>query len=363
MRLLLGLSVLLGVLSSCARSLPDTAVPVKTPLVPSRPLRLMWINSYAEDNYWSMEIRQGIHDVLTREGYVVETGTLIWQVVMMDVPQYSSLLELYPLADAIIEDIQAFEPDVVLVSDDEAAQTIIPRYSDANLPFVFCGLSSDPQSSDLIRSNVAGVLERLHPVQNLAIARAFVGGTGNYVILSDASTSGNFDAWEVYTALRAYEPEAENPGFWVTNHWELWQDIVLDSGDYDFILLINSNFVWDTGNQYVSQADLMAWMLENAPVPVFAMSQTAVREGAVAGLVPSGYSQGAIAAENVLRIVRGAHPTSIRTGASADNILVMNLAAASNWGLPIPVSFPLVARVYGALPPDLGRYSGHQGGR
>lgn len=352
---ILCLCLLLSVLSGCNEppltSAPtETSVSEATLLLPT--VRLMWVNSYADDNSWSLEIRRGIEDVLTRAGYVDNDGSLIWKSVAMNVPSGMPLPGLYPLADAVIAEIQTFQPDVVIVSDDEAARTIIPRYPDLDLPFVFCGLNSDPQEGDLIRYNVTGVLEVLHPIQNLAIARAFVppSESNNYIILSDASTSGNINAWKVYETLRAYEPDAVSPAFWVTGQWELWQKIVLDTADYDFILLISSNFVWDSRGHYVEQAELMAWMLENSAVPVFAMSETAVRSGAVAGLVAPGYDQGAAAAEVALRIAQGSHPASIRTAIPAHNTLVMNLAAAANWRLPIPVAFPLVAHVYTALP-------------
>jgi len=205
------------------------------------------------------------------------------------------------------------------------------------------------------------VLEGLHPMQNLAIARAFMGESSTFLILSDASTSGRIRAERAYQTMRAEEPNTPFPGFAVTSQWERWQDATLSAKKYDFILLAASDFVWDDRGHRIEQTELMAWMLEYSPVPVFAMSETAVRSGAVAGLVAPGYDQGRMAAEVALRMVQGVHPTSIRFAVPARNTLVMNLAAASNWNLPIPVSFPLVAHVYTTLP-NSGGYAAQQGG-
>ncbi len=342
---------LLWALTACVGSPEAGSVPTPTsaPLRPTQTIRLVWVSSYHNRDPWTLQIQTGILETLARNGYSLAEGTLEWKPIYMDVTQSPLASDMTPVADLVIARVQAFNPTVVIVSDDEAIRTVIPRYPDARLPFVYCGLNSDPQEYDLVRPNVTGVLEVVRPEQNLEIARAFVGGSGRYLILSDASVSGKIMARNIYQTLKAYRPESP-PAFRVTSEWEVWQNVVLQAGNYDFILLTSVSYAQDSEGNDMDQATLLAWMLENSPVPFFAVSSEAIRHGAVAGLTPSGYAQGARAAELTLRIVQGTSPAAIPVDASGRSALLMNLAAARKWELPIPVTFPLVAEVYRVLP-------------
>ncbi len=346
------LALTCGLLSCSAAREFDSRPPAPTPVSSQAPrtLRLAWVSSYTDSDPWTLQIQNGILETLARNGYSRVEDTLEWEPVYMNIAQYVLPSHIAPAADAAIAQVQAFQPDLVIVSDDEAIRTVIPHYPDAQTPFVYCGLNNDAQEYDLNRPNVTGVLEVLRPEQNLEIARAFVNDTGHYLILSDASASGRLMAQNVYQALKTYQPDAPEPDLLVTAQWQTWQAEVLGAGDYDFILLTSAYYVWDSGGQYMDQETLLAWMLENSPVPVFAMSSRAVRYGAVAGLAPSGYAQGARAAELTLRIIHGDSPATIPVDTSARSVLLMNLAAARKWNLPIPLAFPLLAEVYEVLP-------------
>ena len=94
----------------------------------------------------------------------------------------------------------------------------------------------------------------------------------------------------------------------------------------------------------------MAWMSENAPVPVFALWNSAVVNGAVGGLVADRFQQGEYAAQLALGLARDRGPATSLQATSGMNRLVLNATAARNWGLKIPVLFPIVAQVYESVP-------------
>jgi ABC-type uncharacterized transport system substrate-binding protein len=342
-----------GLVACAARA--DVVLPEPTSSPSSmQALRVLWVNSYGSTDPWAMQIQTGILEELARNGYDRVASTLVWEAVHMNIERQTMIQNILPQADEAIAKIQDFAPDLVIVSDNEAAEAVIPRYPDPDLPFVFCGLSGDPEDYDLVRPNVSGVVEKLYPVQTVEIARAFVPGSGNYIILSDASVTGNSDAVHVFEELQEHYSQLPSPSFWVTAQWQQWQKIVLEAEDFDFIILVSSNFVWDGASRLVDQDELMFWMLENSPVPVFAMSNYAVQKGAIAGLVPSGYEQGMSAGRIVVEFARGTRSLSGQPSTVSHNLLVMNLAAARNWNLRIPVAFPLAGRVYSTLPKSQG---------
>ncbi len=348
--------LLLGLWLPACRSegdLPTSSAPGQVSLA-VEPLHIVWVNSYRADDPWSLQIQSGVLEMLARSGYSIAEDTLVWDALHMGVAQHISEREIEPIAEDMVAKIEELQPDLVMVSDDEAARAVIPRYPHTDMPFVFCGLNGDLVAHDLVRPNVTGVLETLRPVETVKIARAFVGNTGNYMLLSDASPANKDSAVHAFQELVADDPAAPRPEFWMTARWQMWQELVLGAEDLDFIVLVSSNFVWDNVGRYVEQEELMAWMVENSPVPVFALSNQAVFQGAVAGLVPYGYDQGVAAAEIAVQIVQGSPPASIDVTPAQRNLLVMNLAAAYNWNLPIPIAFPLAARVYRTLPATQG---------
>lgn len=346
------LLLLLGLLAACGVN-PTADAPDSAP--PSNSLRLLWFSSYTANNLQSFQVQFGIAEALASQGYVIVDGTLNWEIVYLDLKPYASIADIVSQTATADTAIQDFQPDVVIVSDDEAIRGVISPSSDPNRMFVYCGLNGDPGEYNLIRPNIIGVSESASPIQTLEIARAFVPGATRYMILSDNSLPSKDLTLQVYEDLARSFPDLQS-SFWITENWSVWRETVLKANDLDFILLVSSNYVWDNRGGYVEQEELMAWMLENAPVPVFAMSDLAVVNGAVAGLVPGGYDQGWAAGQIAARIARGAHPSSIHADAFAHNRLVMNLAAARHWNLSIPIAFPLAAHVYRTLP-------GGQGGR
>ncbi len=345
--LILAAVVVLGV--GCRSVVPVPLLTVPPSKVPLEPLRIFWVNSYAKDDTWSQQVRTGLLETLARNGYSLGEETLEWQAFHMNAEKFTTLDELYPIADEAIAAIQAFNPDVVVVSDDEAARTVIPRYPNSNQHFVFCGLNGDPRDYGLVLSNVTGVLEELHPLQTLAMAEAFLEDADDYLILSDASISSWASVLNIYDTISEETPE-NLPPLRVTRQWFLWQDAVVNRGaEVDFILLVSHRDVREDSRRMESK-EVMSWMLENSPVPVFALTNQAVIHGAVGGLVVYGYDQGSAAGELVVKIGEGTHPALIITKIPSRNLLAMNLAAVRHWNLQVPIAFPIAARVYRTLP-------------
>lgn len=348
---------LVWLLAAC-RPLP-TAVPTPAPTAPpSDDLRLFLINGYGAESFWASQMQTGLLETLARRGYSVAEKNLVWSTLHMDAGGPLTVAGHRALTEEAIAAIQAFAPDVVVVAGDEAAAAIILQYPDATMPFVFCGLKGDPRDYALVQPNVTGVLERYQPAQTVAMARDFIGEADAYMLLSDASLSGRAGAELAYARALNEVPETHELLLRVVGTWSQWQAVVLEeTATMDFIILGSYQAILDDVHdvgRYVEGDRVMEWMVTRAPVPVFALSNDAVVRGAVGGLVSSGYAQGETTAPVAVQVAQGASPGAISARAPYRNLLAMNLPAARNWGLPIPVSFPLAARVYRTFPADQG---------
>lgn len=335
---------------ACAPPAPPAAVPPVTPPGPPiEQLRLFWVNSSTADDLWAIRIQAGLRETLTRYGYV-PGSTLIFEAYHMDVGQYDVVAAAREAVPDVIAAIQAFGPDIVVVSGDEAAQLVIPNYPDTTLPFVFCGVMGDPEGYGLVRPNVTGVLNHPRPVETVAMARAFAEPPTRYLVLGDTSVSGRLLAQYVYSALHEVDTEGLAPELRLVAHWSDWQSVVSEeASNVDFILLLNFDTMSDEAGGYIAERAMMVWMLEHSPAPVFALSTQGVLNGAVGGLVIDGEQQGTAAAQRVIQIARGASPASIAIEPSGYRLL-MNMAAARHWDLRIPVMLPLAAEIYRTLP-------------
>lgn len=352
----LGLIIILALAVACGPAQPTAPLPTSVPARPAgAKLRVFLVNSYTEDDFWSQQVRTGILETLARGGYAVVDGTLETEIFHMGMRQVTVIDDVRPAALRAVERLLEFQPDIVIVSGDEATRTIIPLYFDPTLPFVFCGFSGDLNLYGLDLLNVTGVVESLHPVQTVAMAYAFVEGAQQYMVLGDGSVSGKARALSAYEALAQSEYGALQPLFRMVETWSRWQTTVLeDARAVDFILLASHQGIVDDAGRPIDEQEVITWMLDNSPAPVFALSNVAIINGAVGGLVSYGYEEGVSVGEIVLRLAAGEHPADIPVRGPARNLLAVNLAATRHWNLRIPITFPIAARIYGAAPAAQG---------
>ena len=343
---LLVLFIIMTLVVACGPATTPTPAPAAVPARAT--LRLLLVNSYAEDDFWSQQVRTGILETLARGGYATVDGTLEMETFNMEMRQVSVMDDVRPAALHAIERLASFEPDIVIVSGDEATRSVIPLYFDPTLPFVFCGFVGDPAIYGLDLLNVTGISEALHPVQTVAMAYAFVEDAQQYMVLGDGSISGKARALSAYGALLESEYGTPAPRFRMAPTWAQWQRTVLeDAREVDFILLASHQGVTDATGRLIDEKEVITWMLENSPVPVFALTNIAIINGAVGGLVSYGYEEGVSVGEVVLRLAAGERPDNIPIRGPDRNLLAINLASTRHWDLRIPITFPIAARIYG----------------
>jgi ABC-type uncharacterized transport system substrate-binding protein len=343
---------LVALLVACQPAGGQVVAPTPTPsAADGEPLRLFWVNSYTEDSRWALQVQTGIREALARQGYGFADGNVVWGAYHLGVEQAVSSIEVQRLGSEIIEEIRAFEPDVVIVSDDEAVTAVATRVSALDVPLVYCGVNAPVEDTGLLEIDAVGVVERLYARQTVAMARELVGGEGPFLVMGDSSVTGIPSTFAVYEELQQAGADlSASAVVEVAEDWETWQETVITQGaEADFILLTNYLALPDRNGEPVSEQVMMAWMYDHAPVPVFALWNSAVIDGAVGGLVVDRFQQGNLAAQLALGVARD-HDVSGTDQAMGMNRLVLNAAAARYWDLQIPVLFPIIAHVYNSVP-------------
>lgn len=323
--------------------------------VPTARLRLFWVDSYSADDPWSAQIRLGLVETLARQGYAEPQENFELGEFHLGLRAQLAAAEVKTRMGEAVAAVDAFAPDVLVISDDEAAMTLVPHYAGAAFPVVFCGLNDEPAQSSLAGANVTGVLELPRVAQTLRIVQSFMPEARKFLFLEDASPTGLSALVSVLHQLETNNPLGEEePQLWLTSDWTLWQRAVLsETTGVDFILLGRYDQLYRTDGSQVPPAEVMRWTWARSPVPVFALWDSAVQGGAVGGLTIIGYEQGAEAARLVAQILAGQSPANLVPRSPTRNLLAVNLASARHWKLPIPVQFPLTAQTYRNQPAPL----------
>ncbi len=366
---LVGLLVALG-LSGCYTYEARQIWEVPTPTVPPLPgsgygvvtlsnPRLLWLDSYSEDCPWSLQVGRGLSETLAA---TLDNGG-VWREFHMGAEQravrtWEEAAAFDAVAEEALQVIADLNPDVVIVSGDEAARIVIPNSTDPNRLFVYCGVKGDPKVYGLVRPNVVGVRETFRPLQTEQIAQAFLGITPTtYIVLSDAFLANREGVKAIYQTLReAMDPASEErpkplPALRMVERWEQWQQVVRSArGKADFIMIVGFPRLQDAEGQWVGGDEVVAWTVRYSPVPIFGLSELTVYWGAVGGLTSSAYRQGEQAAQIVLRLLAGQHPSSMASWTVGHGVLAIDLGAARRWGLSVPVVFPLAGQVYTGIP-------------
>jgi ABC-type uncharacterized transport system substrate-binding protein len=144
--------------------------------------RVLHIDSYHRGNEWNDRIANAVRDTLAGTGVELKT-------IHLDTKRKPSEAQKRASALQAKEVIETFKPDVVTISDDDAAKYLLmPYYKDADLPFVFCGLNWDASAYGLPYVNVTGMVEVSPIPQIIRLLRGYARGDRVGYLAEDTET-------------------------------------------------------------------------------------------------------------------------------------------------------------------------------
>jgi len=114
--------------------------------------KCLFVSSYNRGYPWSDGVERGLRSVLA--------GKCELRQFDMDTKRKKSPEEKRAAAEAARALIEAWQPDVVITADDNAAKYLIkPFYRNATTPFVFCGVNWTAKEYGFPYDNVTGIVE------------------------------------------------------------------------------------------------------------------------------------------------------------------------------------------------------------
>ncbi|MCD6430484.1 MAG: hypothetical protein J7L57_04610 [Deltaproteobacteria bacterium] len=115
--------------------------------------KVLFVNSYHQGYKWSDSISLSARAVLEPLG-------IEFREFFMDSKRHPDESSIKQAALRAQDEIERWLPNLVIVADDNASKYLVmPYYKDAELPFVFCGVSGDSTIYGYPYSNVTGIEE------------------------------------------------------------------------------------------------------------------------------------------------------------------------------------------------------------
>ncbi len=289
--------------------------------------KVLLIFSYHPEYSWVMEETRGAEDVLEGKGITVEKFYL-------DTKRRTSAEWKKQVAEDAVKKIEEFNPDLVMVFDDNASELVARKYIGKTLPFVFAGMNGEPGDYGFPAENITGVLERGHVNESIELLKRLVPGLTTAAIITDNSpTSQAFISRVGRTIL-----PIEIYGFYSTDDFATWKAKVKElQSKVDAIGLFVYHTIKEKDEELSLPAEeVLRWTLKNSQIPEFAFSDFTVRDGALCGVVMSGYVQGETAAKMALTILAGANPANIPIRVPQEGIPMINKRRAEELNIRIP---------------------------
>ncbi|MBD3355118.1 ABC transporter substrate-binding protein [Candidatus Woesearchaeota archaeon] len=278
--------------------------------------KILYIDSYHQSYEWSKEITNGIKTTLEGKGIELKIHSLDTKNNPSEEFKQQAALE----AKNIIEE---FQPDVLIVSDDNAMKYIVQEYyKDAELPVVFCGVNWDASGYDAPYSNTAGMVEVV--LIDKAIEEVSKHANGNRVgfLTGDLlSEHKNAEYFVKYLDINLQETS-------FVKNFEEWKNAFLDLQEKVDIIIMGV----PAGIENFNEQEAEDFILENVKIPIVIEHDWLIQY-ALLSYSKIAKEQGEWSAETALRILDGENAGDIPVVQNKKGKIALNLKMAEKLGI------------------------------
>lgn len=258
--------------------------------------KVLVIESYHPSLAWTRQCESAISKVLSGYGDI--------DYVYMDTKRIPES-EFGAMANAAWGRYLDKGADLVMIGDDNGLKLLGPRFATTRTPVVFFGINNNPRDYvNPVPPSMTGLLERVLIMPWLRYLKEILPKSKSVLVLMDSSQ----------TSLAIFKTNFNNKnrialaGMDITciqaENWETWQQTVLNSKSYQFLLFPTFHALKDRNGNYIDVVDVVKWTSAHSPIPMFTNQDYTVHdEGVVGAYVIQGSSHGRQAAEMAVDIL------------------------------------------------------------
>lgn len=310
--------------------------------------RVLVLHSYDTELAWT----QGV-DTALRQGLKALRRPVLTRWHYMNLRGAPSEQYIDTAAASARRAIRDFQPDILVVFDDQAAELTTPELLNRpDVKIVFGGIDDTLAHHGFDKArNTTGILERI-PVAALRDAVRHLGKGKPLTIacLGDARILATEEAAQL--AAADWSPNTLLPCEQM-NDFEEWQTAVKRLEKQADVLFISGyrglRRGADDDTDIASPAEIAAWTDENSSMLTLATKSTFVPDGGALAITPSPQEHGEVAAQLVGKLLDGVPPASIPVAVGKGFAVSVNRERLQRRGFEIPPVYEAVARALGKL--------------
>ena len=278
----------------------------------SKKFHIFVVSSYHHEYLWSQETNKGLCaafkdfkildndqqiDEFTKNDFV-ETDTVVIKKVWMDTKRKNKKDEIAATTVSVVNEMNAFKPDLVLLGDDNATNFIGAHLLDTGVPVVFWGVDFNPLAYGYIDTiahpghNVTGVYQSGYFKETLEDLKKLFPDLKTFAILSDGSETGRAKSKMIAQLAAEGQLPLRLVNQVATNSYSEWQDRALElQSKVDAFFVVNHGTLKDDDGSSVDSLKAGAWYLANIKKPEASPEKQFVQEGMLLSVDDSGYKQ------------------------------------------------------------------------
>ena len=233
--------------------------------------------------------------------------------------------------------VDAFAPDLLYASDDDAQQHVTRHYLGTRLPLVFSGVNRDPSAHGFEGApNVTGVLEREHAAETLRLLRELLPALRRVTVLSDEGAYWDAVIQRVQQGAAAVGGLAPLQVVRTRTLADYQRAVGAARGEADALLHLGILTLVDGAARPVPYQAVQRWVVEHSALPDASFWIDRVFHGTLASVTVSELEQGRAAGRLARAIlVGGAAPASLPMRATTKGHQAINLKRAQALGLTV----------------------------
>ncbi len=329
--------------------------------------RIYIVSSYSRDYIWSQSTQRGVNAAMLKNGYLdsaaqgdalmqsdaVDSKRASVRKVWMDTKRRNSRSEIAVTTQRIMVDLNRFNPDLVLLGDDNAANYIGNQLLGTRTPAVFWGVNGLPLKYGLIENldtpgrNITGVWQSGYYKESLELLKRLVPKARSFAILAcDSEPSRPNVKMIEQLAKRGVLPLKLNESI-VTNSFEDFKRRALAAQkQVDAFFVLNHDTLRDANGRHVEMLEAGRWYLQNIRIPEASHEDQFVYEGLLLTANDSGYNQGYMAFEMANLILDGrATPARMAVRTPDRGPYLVNKLRADQLGISLADSMYMIDEV------------------
>jgi ABC-type uncharacterized transport system substrate-binding protein len=252
---------------------------------------IAYVNSYHRGHPSSDEIMDAILHRFPRDSFEV-------QYHFMDSKRNSSITYIEQRASEIFDSILLQDPDILIVSDDNAVKYLVkPNLNLFDFPVVFCGVNLTASPYELPKNRVTGMLEILPLAEVLHHLKSHDPALTNLLVLTENTTTSRKEKELLDSLYRKAGFEAE---YAMVETFDTWKSVFREANhQYDLIYTPTQGAIqgWDAD-------EAAQFVHEHLKVPVFSCEDF-MMPYVVFGITKIAAEQGEWAANAARSILQG----------------------------------------------------------